>query len=217
MTPILGYLAIAGVAVPVGGSLLLERTYRTDPWLRSLPLPNVTMTTHAVATACAVLLMICAVSLGLSPLAAAILGPLFGIALLTDCAGRVLPDLLTATIALVGLALALLGRGLPMPVALAGMIGSLLVFWLFRCVMTARHGPNGFALGDVKFLAASAAFLPIDLIAWAIMLACVIGLIVLSWHKVRPPLDPTLPFGSLFVGGFGMLTVAAPILPGFRA
>lgn len=210
-------LAIASAIVPIGGSLLLARTYRTDPHLQSLAVPKVTILTHAVATACAFLLMARAPSIGWPLIAAMIFGPMFAIALLTDAAGRVLPDFLTAALALAGLALAIAGLGLPIADALAGMIAMAGGLWLLRRLFILRHGADAFGLGDVKLMTASAAIMPFQQIAWSVIFACLLAVPLVFWRGFRPAADPSLPFGSLFVGGLALLTITGPALPGFGA
>lgn len=206
-------LAVSMVAVPVGGSLLLARTYRTDAALQAMPMPRVTKIVGGAATACSVIIMVGSPALGWSLPAAAIIGPLFGAAFLTDTAGRVLPDLLTGALCIAGLGLAFSGLGLPVADAMLGLIGFAGGLGLLRHLMLARYGADAFGLGDVKLIAAAATIMPVPQILISLVVAAPIALGVILWRSIRPTDDPSLPFGSLFVAAFAAVILIAPGLP----
>lgn len=206
-------LTVALAVVPTVGSRLLARTYRTDPALQALSTPKITVPTAAAAAATGAVVMACSPEIGWTNTAAAIVGPLFGVAYLTDAAGRVLPDLLTGALAIAGFGLALSGLGLPVTDALVGLIGFAGGLWLVRNLMLAWYGTDAFGLGDVKLIAATATIMPVTQILASLVVAALIGIGVIGWRTIRPTDDPSLPFGSLFVAAFAAVTLIAPGLP----
>lgn len=196
----------SALLVPPLGSALIRRTYRTDPALLSLPVPASGSGARLAAVACSVTIVACAPAAGWSEISAIALGPLFAAALLTDAAARVLPDVLTASVAAAGVCLALAGTGLELTAAIAACAflgGSISIF---RRVVVRMHGPSAFCLGDVKLLAATALAVPLIQIAWALIAAgpIAVGLAHAQRRGARHSAAAGLPFGSLFVAGLAL-------------
>jgi prepilin signal peptidase PulO-like enzyme (type II secretory pathway) len=217
MTPLIEYLAVAAVAVPVGGAYMLARTYRTDPALRGLPVPKITILTHAVAIGCAVLLIWFGPAIGWEIPAALAFALILAMAFSTDAAGRVLPDILTCALAIVGMIASIAGLGLSIGSASAGLVGVGVGLWFVRLRLIRAYGPDAFCLGDYKLVTASAAIISVQHIACAIIMAGGLGILLSAWRWVRPSADNSLPFGSLYVAGLILFGMAATSIPKLAA
>jgi leader peptidase (prepilin peptidase)/N-methyltransferase len=154
-------------------------------------------------------------------------GALFGWMLLAlaalDLAALWLPDLLTAALALTGLALG----GFATDMAPLGdrVIGGLAGFgglWLVAMLYRSLRGRHGLGGGDPKMLGAIGLWLGWQLLPLVLLSACVVGLaVVLTMLVLRRRVSggAALPFGTMLaVGGFAMWIAMAlhppPLPPG---
>jgi leader peptidase (prepilin peptidase)/N-methyltransferase len=164
-------------------------------------------------------------SLGLAAigLAVAVLGPgetwgaraLLAVALMAlaaivyaDLRLLIIPDVYSATLALVGL-IGPLSPGLLPALLGAPVCGGLLgvVAWAFR----RRTEIGGMGLGDVKLAAAVGALLGPELGLWAIAVSAIVGaLIGLVWKRMRRSEGPLMiPYGAALALAAGVLVVGA--------
>lgn len=189
---------------------MLGRTYRTDPYLRHLPVPKVSIITGAGAALCAFSLIWWAPLPGWSPIAAMVLAPMFAIGLLTDAAGRVLPDILSGALVIAGIALAVTGQSMSVIEAGIGLVGMAVGLWLVRSILMRAYGDQAFCLGDYKFVTASAAAVSFEHISWAMALAGPLAAFVVLWRRMVGNADETLPYGSLYAAGLALAAFAEP-------
>ncbi len=146
---------------------------------------------------------VAAVSLGLTALhmllSALLLWCLLGL-FLCDISCFRLPDILTGTLLIIGLALAAEDPGRDVPHALLEALSAAAVFYLIRLSYRRIRGREGLGLGDVKLVAGIAAALGIAALPLVTLLAALAALgwaALLSWHRGRPLRQTTpLPFGA---------------------
>lgn len=131
-------------------------------------------------------------------------GALFGWLLLAlaalDVAEFWLPDALTATVALTGLAAGLLGVAPDMNERLIGGLGGFAVLWLVGATYRAVRGREGLGGGDPKLLGAIGLWLGWRMLPVVVFLAALTGLAIVLYGMVRgkrASLGDRMPFGAL--------------------
>lgn len=138
------------------------------------------------------------------PGAAGAAGALFGWVLLALAALDVtefwLPDALTATLALAGMVVGLLGVPPPLLDRVIGGIAGFAALWLIAAGYRLVRGREGLGGGDPKLLGAIGLWLGWRMLPIVLVLACLVGLAivlarVLTGRPVRA--DDRLPFGAL--------------------
>lgn len=170
---------------------------------------------HAVAAV--VTIAAAAASFALLPVGAAMFGTGFAClavaASAVDIAEYRLPDGITAAIGLLGLAsVAVLEADLvALGWRLVQVAAAALLLWLFRAGFRLLRGRHGLGLGDVKLIAAGAAWLTSEPLVWAILVACLAALLVAAVHSLRrgradPERTPLiLPFGAFLAPAFWLV------------
>ncbi|MFM9828403.1 MAG: prepilin peptidase [Sphingomonas sp.] len=140
----------------------------------------------------------------LAPLPAAAAIAVFGWLLLAlaalDIAEFWLPDELTATLALAGLATGALGLAPPLVDRLIGGAGGFVALWLVGATYKRVRGRDGLGGGDPKLLGAIGLWLGWQALPVTLLLACLIGFgVVLFWMLTGrgAKMDDRLPFGAL--------------------
>lgn len=150
-------------------------------------------------------------------LLAAWMWALLGLAL-ADLRSFRLPDALTLTAALLGLALTLAGDGTGWPPlsdrALQAAIGALAgggSFWLLRAAYRWRSGRDGMGLGDVKLMAALGLALGVERLPIMVLLAALTALALSALHAWRKgrPLNRLgrVPFGAALAMAAALVSV----------
>lgn len=178
-------------------------------------MPVATPTPSLSAVLIAATIMVMGPMAGWAPAYALVMGPLLALAFFTDAIGRILPDVLTAAIALAGLTLSACGLAAPLEhVAIIGVmicLGAILI----RTVAVWWRGPGAFCLGDVKLLMACGFAVPPAYIAGSFIMAAPMAVL---WLMFTPRLSRedaahSLPFGSVVVAGLAatIVTVAATL------
>lgn len=131
-------------------------------------------------------------------------GAVFGWLLLTlaaiDVAEFWLPDVLTGTLALLGLASGLAGISPDLDARLIGGAAGFGVLWLIAFAYRRLRGREGLGGGDPKLFGAIGLWLGWRMLPAVLLLACVVGLaLVLVAMLRRRPIarDTRLPFGAL--------------------
>lgn len=195
-------MLVAGM-LPFVGAAITSRTYRLDEALAAMPAPPVTAKPALVAMLITVAIMVLGPMAGMSAAYVLVMGPLTGLAFLTDAVGRILPDILTAAIALAGLLLSVLGLSAPLPQTIC--FGALICLGavLVRLLAVRFRGPEAFCLGDVKLLMACGFAITPPYFAGALIMAAPVTLLTLlaTPRHVRMEAASALPFGSVFVAG----------------
>lgn len=124
-----------------------------------------------------------------------------------------LPDLLTGGLFSAALAIALLGGGPPLSLALWGALLGAGSFLLLRIGYRWLRGREGLGLGDVKLMAGLGAALGPEQLPVMVLLATLTSLATALIHAARgggSPLDPTraLPFGAALAAATGAIWIA---------
>ncbi|MGB3289153.1 MAG: A24 family peptidase, partial [Burkholderiaceae bacterium] len=139
---------------------------------------------------------------GICFLAASLAGVLLLLAARIDAQTGLLPDALTLPMLWLGLALAWAGRGPPLHDALAGVALGYGFPWCLSAAFKCFSGRDAMGRGDFKLLAALGAWMGWQLLPWALLLACLAGLVCAMWRQrsLRPrgahPFGPFLAFGG---------------------
>jgi leader peptidase (prepilin peptidase) / N-methyltransferase len=118
-----------------------------------------------------------------------------------------LPDYLTLPLALAGIVAAPMMGSTMLVQGCAAAAGFLLLYAVARTYRALR-GRDGLGLGDAKLLAAGAAWLGPDAIAWIVLGAAVMALtLVAGLHLIgrRYRMDDALPFGPFLALSIWML------------
>lgn len=126
-----------------------------------------------------------------------------------DARHFLIPDLLVLAIAGLGLA----GAGLAAPSVasrIATMAALFVLLWLLRLVLSAWKGQTALGMGDVKFLTAAAAWLPIETLPAYVFLSACSGLVEVAW---RHPGHDRIAFGRHLAPWLVACVLAAPWLP----
>lgn len=200
-------LILVSLAVPAIGAMILRRTYRTDPALWDLDVPSVSIAAYGGAAVVTGAILFFAPMLGWTVAASIATGPILGMAFLCDASGRVLPDLVSGALAIMGAILSAVGIGLPISQAFAGTGAIAFLLGIFRALAIRFRGEDAFGLGDLKFLTACAMIVPISQLASALIAAAPLSVIALLTMP-KGAADRSLPLGSLFVGGLTLNLVA---------
>lgn len=178
------------------------------------PIPPWLLYTEIMAIGCTIVALILGYTLGYSPveiwLSACLLWVLLAL-IVTDLAWFRLPDLLTAALLALALALAW-STGTPgLPLALWGAVIGAGGFWVLRWGYRQLRGREGLGLGDVKLMTGLGAALgPYDL-PLMLLLASLTALAVALAGRAHSPraLSPTrpLPFGAALAASGAMLWI----------
>lgn len=138
-------------------------------------------------------------------LVTAMAGALLLLSALIDAQTGLLPDALTQPLLWLGLAASWMGVGLPLHDAFAG---AMLGYSLLWCLLTALRwfsGRDAMGHGDLKLLAALGAWLGWQPLPWALLLACLAGLVFAMWRQKSLRPRGAYPFGPfLAMGGAGV-------------
>ncbi|WEK45056.1 MAG: A24 family peptidase [Candidatus Sphingomonas colombiensis] len=130
-------------------------------------------------------------------------GAVFGWLLLTlaalDVAVLWLPDVLTGTVALLGLATGALGVSPPLEERVIGGIAGFLSLWVIARLYRVVRGREGLGGGDPKLLGAIGLWLGWRLLPVVVMIAALVGLGLALFERARGKAvaaDAKLPFGA---------------------
>lgn len=144
-----------------------------------------------------------AVSGAVAPDTAGLAGAVFGWLLLTlaaiDAAEMWLPDELTATLAIAGVASGFAGVWPPLTDRLIGGVVGFASLWLVATLYRLLRGREGLGGGDPKLFGAIGLWLGWQLLPAVLMLAAMVGLGVAAFAMVRGrsiAADTALPFGT---------------------
>lgn len=138
------------------------------------------------------------------PGSVALAGAVFGWLLLAlaalDIAAFWLPDVLTATLAIAGIVVALLGVAPPLADRAIGGVAGFATLWLVSTSYRAIRGREGMGGGDPKLFGAIGLWLGWRMLPVVLLLASLTGLALLlvrlaTGHRVRA--DDRLPLGAL--------------------
>ena len=111
-----------------------------------------------------------------------------------------LPDRLTGSLAVVGVAAGLLGAEPALAERLIGGVGGLVALWLVGWSYHRLRGRQGLGGGDPKLLGAIGLWLGWRLLPAVLLLACLIGLGVVAWRGLtgrRVAASDAMPLGTL--------------------
>ncbi len=125
-----------------------------------------------------------------------------------DAQTRLLPDVLTLPLLWAGLLFHLSGGWVGLDDAVAGAAAGYGLLWLIWAAFRGCTGRDGIGFGDLKLAAANGAWLGLEAMPWALLVASLTGCLAacLSWLAGRLKHSETLAFGPyLAVGGILVL------------
>ena len=190
---------------PSGAASVADTVGMEGPRQRQLfPIPQ-----SSGFSACAAFIMAAAFSilfarhgLGAYFFASALAGTLLLLSALIDARTGLLPDALTQPLLWLGLAVSWMGLGLPPRDALAGVMLGYGLLWCLVLALRWFYGRDAMGHGDLKLLAALGAWLGWQPLLWALLAACLAGLVFAMWRQksLRPrgayPFGPFLAMGA---------------------
>ncbi|MCL2715548.1 MAG: A24 family peptidase [Alphaproteobacteria bacterium] len=141
----------------------------------------------------------------LFPFSYALLCLLCGALSVIDLRQGILPDRLNLSVAVLGLAFAVIrdGAGAGAEAAIHGTVAGILFFLLQRLYRALRHR-DGLGLGDVKFLAAATVWVGLAGVPLLLLIASLSALVAalsLQLAGQKMTLRTTLPFGPFLAAG----------------
>ncbi len=153
------------------------------------------------------------------PTIAAAFAALFGWILLAlavvDWETGYLPDWLTGTLALAGIAANTLSTFAPLPAAMIGTAAGVIVFWAIGAAWRRWRGVEALGLGDAKLLGALGAWMgweALPIIVLTGSLASLAGVALSNLRGARIGAGDAVPFGpGLALGGY-LVFLAGPLL-----